>query len=198
MAEVTTLSVSDDITVLGPPKIVEVQVDVGPTGNRGNKVFIGSGSPNGFTSNGVIFGQTLILNDLYINNFSGSSEYSYLYQYTSQPGGNTWIPVLKVNPTLYSGMHLTTYTNGTARIEIPLIDILDTTGVNLVADNFSIQYSLGHENPIASSISLISIGGSNSDQLLIDFVGSELSGGTWSNLDGILTTHIFITVVSSS
>lgn len=198
MAEITTLSISDDITVLGPPKIVEVQVDVGPTGNRGSKVFIGAGHPNTFTNNAQIFGQTLILNDLYINSFSGSSEYAYLYQFTSQPGGNTWIPVLKVNPTMYSGMHLTTYADGVARIQIPLVDILDTTGVNLTAENFSIQYSLGHENPTASSISLVSIGGSNSEELFIDFIGSELSGGTWSNLDGILTTHIFITVVSSS
>jgi hypothetical protein len=56
---------TDDITVLGPPPVVNVQLDIGATGIRGNKVFVGTGSPNSFTSNGTIFNQTLYLNDLY-------------------------------------------------------------------------------------------------------------------------------------
>ena len=99
---------NDDVTVLGPPNTVEVLLDIGPTGTRGSKVFVGSGDPNGETVSGVIFGQTLVLNDLYINTSPGPN-YAYMYQYISQPGGNTWIEILELNPTLYSKAHTTTY-----------------------------------------------------------------------------------------
>ena len=71
---------NDDVTVLGPPNTVEVLVDIGPTGTRGSKVFVGSGNPNNLTSSGSIFGQAIILNDLYIN-ISPGTNYGYMYQY---------------------------------------------------------------------------------------------------------------------
>ena len=37
---------TDSITVVGPPNIVEVLVDIGPTGTRGNRFIVGSGDPN--------------------------------------------------------------------------------------------------------------------------------------------------------
>ena len=53
---------NDDITVLGPPAIVELLVDIGPSGTRGSQVFVGVGDPNS-----IVIGQTPLLNDLYIN-----------------------------------------------------------------------------------------------------------------------------------
>ena len=32
---------NDDITVLGPPPIIEVLVDIGPKGTRGSQFFVG-------------------------------------------------------------------------------------------------------------------------------------------------------------
>ena len=75
---------NDDITVLGPPEIVELLVDVGATGTRGSQIFVGIGDPNV-----VEIGQTPLLNDLYINASPGA-DYGYLYQYVSQPGENLW------------------------------------------------------------------------------------------------------------
>ena len=37
---------TDDITVLGPPAQVNVQLDIGATGNRGSQIFVGTGNPN--------------------------------------------------------------------------------------------------------------------------------------------------------
>ena len=102
----TVLLSNDDITVLGPPSTVELLVDIGPTGTRGSQVFVGNGNPND-----IEIGQTPLLNDLYLNIGSGE-EYSYLYQYVSEPGGNTWIAVLKMTPTLYSNITPLTFTTG--------------------------------------------------------------------------------------
>jgi len=194
---------NDDVTVLGPPEIVEVLVDIGPTGTRGSQVFAGIGDPNV-----IEIGQTPILNDLYINASPGN-EYAYMYQYVSQPGGNTWIPLLSVNPTIYSGNHLVVFASGVGDISIPISDIIDITGTPLSADNFSVQYTIAHDNPIASSMTipaLVDTGGSGptGDNLIINLKAVEHrtdvdSGpyGDWALLNAEVVVHVFISILVS-
>lgn len=181
---------NEDITVLGSPSTVEVLVDIGPTGTRGSQVFAGIGDPND-----IEIGQTPILNDLYINASPGVN-YGYMYQYVSSPGGNTWVQILSVNPTIYSKNHLTTFTSGTAEIIIPISDIITTTGTALTAENFSVQYSIIHDNPIASSMTIPALVGAG-DNLVIDLTAVESTSGVWSSLDAEVTTHIFISIIAS-
>lgn len=185
---------TEDITVLGPPPVVNVQLDIGATGVRGNKVFVGTGSPNSFTSNGIIFNQSLYLNDLYINNAVGE-DYSYMYQYISSLGTNTWVPILKLNPTIYSRTFLQTFTSGTSTLLIPIVDIVESSGTPLTAENFAVQFSIAHSNPTASSISGISIVGTSNDTLSISLKASELDTGTWGNLSETVTVHVLITII---
>lgn len=180
---------TEDITVLGPPPEVKVQLDVGATGTRGSQVFVGTGNPNS-----VVIGQTPILNDLYINNAPGD-EYSYLYQYVSSLGTNTWIPILKVNPTIYSANHLQTFTSGQSTISIPIANIVQVTGTPLTEENFSIKFSIGHSNPVAASISLVAITGASNDTLSITLKAAELDSGTWEDLSSTVTVHTLITVI---
>jgi hypothetical protein len=179
---------NDDVTVLGPPDIVEVLVDIGPTGTRGSQVFAGIGDPNI-----IEIGQIPILNDLYINASPGDN-YAYMYQYVSEPGGNTWIPLLSVNPTIYSENHLVTFTSGTADITIPVSDILELTGTPLSADNFSVQYSIAHDNPIASSMEIPALVGAG-DNLVINLKAVESAAGVWSNLSAEVVVHTFISIL---
>ena len=178
---------TDDIVVFGSPEVVEVLVDIGPSGTRGSQVFVGVGDPNL-----VEIGQTPKLNDLYINTSPGA-DYGYLYQYVSEPGGDTWIQVLKINPTIYSENHLTTYTAGAASIVIPIADIVTVTGTPLTADNFNVQYSIAHDNPVASGMAVPTLVGTN---LTINFTAAEYSGSTWSDFSGEVVTHLFITIVA--
>ena len=185
---------NDDITVLGPPEVVELLVDIGPTGTRGSQTFVGVGDPNI-----VEIGQTPILNDLYINASPGA-DYGYLYQYVSEPGGNTWIEVLELNPTIYSVNHTTTYVNGIAQIVIPISNI--TSATSLTASNFSVQFSIVNDNPIAASMSIPALAGGNTN-LVINFKAVEHrtdvdSGpyGDWAVLEGEVTTHLFITILA--
>lgn len=178
---------NDDITVLGPPETVELLLDIGPSGTRGSQVFVGVGNPN--TEE---IGQTPLLNDLYINTSPGAN-YGYLYQYVAQPGGNTWIEVLELNPTIYSKNVLTTYTAGEASITIPISDIVTSLASPLIAENFNVQYSIVNDNPVASSMSIPALVGDGED-LVINFKAVEYSG-SWSNLSGQVSTHLFITIV---
>jgi hypothetical protein len=184
---------NDDITVLGPPSIVEVLVDIGPAGTRGSQTFVGVGNPNI-----IEIGQTPLLNDLYINASPGA-DYGYLYQFVAQPGGNTWIEILDMNPVLYSETHLTTYNAGIAQISIPIANIATITGTPLTAENFNIQYSLTHSNPLASSMSIPALAGSGTN-LVINFNAVEYDDDSgpaeWIPLDGTVTTHLFISIVA--
>ena len=179
---------NDDVTVLGPPNTVEVLVDIGPTGTRGSQVFVGVGDPNL-----VEIGQTPLLNDLYINTSPGA-DYGYLYQYVSEPGGNTWIEILELNPTIYSQLHTTTYVDGVAQIVIPISNIVTVTGSPLVSSNFVVQYSIAHTNPVASSISVPALV-SPGTNLVINLAAVEYTGSVWQNLDEEVTTHLFISII---
>lgn len=179
---------------LAPPEIVDLLVDVGATGTRGSQVFVGVGDPNV-----IEIGQTPLLNDLYINTSPGA-DYGYLYQYVSEPGANTWIEVLELNPTIYSVNHTTTYVNGIAQIVIPISNI--TSETSLTASNFSVQFSIVNDNPVAASMSIPALAGGNTN-LVINFKAVEhrtdVDSGPyadWAVLEGEVTTHLFITILA--
>ena len=179
---------NDDLTVLAGPSTVELLVDIGPTGTRGSKFFVGVGNPNSVSIS------TKILNDLYINSAPGS-DYGYLYQYVSQPGGDTWVEVLKLNPTIYSKLHTVTFASGTSAyagggsIVIPITDI--STAVGLTAENFNVQYSIQNTKPLASSLLSVQISGTD---LVINLEASEYDG-TWGPFDAEVSVHIFVSVM---
>lgn len=190
---------NDDLTVFGPPEVVELLVDIGPKGDRGSQTYVGSGDPNDYisvnTSGATIFGKQVFLNDLYINTSPGAN-YGYLYQYISQPGGNSWVEVLRINPTIYSKRFLTTYSDGVGQIIIPIANIVTASGTPLTSENFSVQYSIAHTNPVSSSMQVPTLAGSGT-QLVINFSAIEFVSGAWQNLDEGVTTHIFITIVNA-
>jgi hypothetical protein len=183
---------NDDITVLGPPEVVELLVDIGPSGTRGSQVFVGVGDPNS-----IVIGQTPLLNDLYINTSPGG-ELGYMYQYVSEPGGDTWIKVLDLNPSIYSINYEAIFSAGTTSITIPIADIVEVTGSPLTADNFNVQHSITHSNPIASSISIPALTGDGSN-LVVDITAVEYSSESgpaeWLELDGYLTVHLVVSIV---
>lgn len=184
---------TENVVVLGPPDSIDVLIDIGPQGVRGNKFIVGSGEPNPQTSSGVILGQTLILNDMYINTSPGE-DYGYLYQYVSEPGGNTWTKVLSINPTIYSTIELVSFSSGNGSISIPISNIVTVTGSPLTSSNFNVQYQIEGANPIASSIEIPALVGAGTN-LVINFHAAQYSGGSWSALTGSKTIHLFISIV---
>jgi hypothetical protein len=187
---------NDDLTVLGPPDTVEVLVDIGPTGTRGSQVFVGIGDPNI-----VEIGQTPILNDLYINTSPGE-DYSYLYQYVSEPGGDLWVEILKMNPTIYSKNFLTSFSNGQAQIIIPISSIVNVSGTPLTIENFSIQYSIRNDSPVSSSMILPALTGAG-ENLVINLKAAEYTlesgpSADWQALEGTVGVDIFITIVAEN
>ena len=181
---------NDDVTVLGPPPVIEVLVDIGPKGDRGSQFFVGVGDPNI-----VNIGQTPNLNDLYLNT-APSGTLGYIYQYQSSPGGNSWVEVLNIYPTVYSTNYDVTFEAGSAEVVIPISDIVTVTGSPLVAENFSVQYSIAHTNPVASAMQIPPLAGAG-DNLVINLEAIEYVSSAWSALDEPVTVHINITIVEA-
>lgn len=177
---------TDQITVLGSPELIDLIIDIGPRGDRGSQVFVGLGNPNV-----INIGQTPSLNDLYINSSPGSN-YGYMYQYVSQPGGNTWIEILKISPTIYTDVRSVIFSDGSATMSIPVANITTTTGLS--AENFAVRYSIAHTNPIASSMSIPTLTGEG-DTIVINMSAVESASGTWQDLDSEVTVHLFISIV---
>jgi hypothetical protein len=184
---------TEDVVVLGPPETVDVLVDIGPQGTRGSRIIVGSGEPNSLTTNGIIFGQTLILNDVYINTSPGSG-YAYMSQYVSSPGGNTWVEILRISPAIYSSIQSASFTDGFASLTIPITSIVTGISSPLEAFNFNIQYQISTTNPISSSFQVqpISETGTN---LIIIFNAIEYVNDSWSALVGEKDIHLFISIV---
>jgi hypothetical protein len=181
---------NDDITVLGPPPIVEVLVDIGPQGTRGSQFFVGVGDPNI-----VDIGQEPNLNDLYLNTSPGG-ELGYVYQYQASPGGDSWVEVLNIYPSVYSTNYDVTFESGSAEVIIPISDIVTVTGTPLVAENFSVQYSIAHTSPVASAMQIPPLVGSG-DNLIINLEAVEYVSSAWSALDEPVTVHFNITIVEA-
>jgi hypothetical protein len=184
---------NEDITVLGPPELVELLVDIGPTGQRGSKFFVGTGEPNSLTTDGTIFSEEINLYDMYINSAPGTN-YGYLYQYISETGGNTWTQVLRISPILYSKRHSVAFSSGEGSISIPISNIVTVSGTPLTASNFNVQYSIENTAPIASSIEVPALAGAGTN-LVVNLNAIKYTSSTWSNLTGGVTVHLFISVV---
>jgi hypothetical protein len=157
---------TEDVVVLGSPEVVDVLVDIGPQGSRGSKIFVGSGEPNELTLNGVIFGQELILNDMYIDTSPGA-DYGYMFQYISSPGGNSWVEVLRVSPTIYSSIQSAEFSSGFASLTIPIPTLVSGLTVPLEIFNFSIQHQIAGTNPIASSFQVQPFSESGTNLIII-------------------------------
>jgi len=182
---------NDDVTVLGPPAIIELQLDIGAQGTRGSKFFVGAGDPNTQTIDDELGGQALLLNDLYVN-VSPGSEYGYVYQYLAEPGGNIWDEVLRLNPTVFAKNYQVTFSSGNGSITIPIADITDLSAGSLTASNFNIQYSIVHDSPTACVINSVTKSGTN---LVLALEAVEYTGSSWSNLAEQVVVHLFITIV---
>jgi hypothetical protein len=184
---------TDDVVVIGPPESIDLLVDIGPQGVRGSKFIVGSGEPNALTASGILFGNTLILNDMYINTAPGEN-YGYMYQYISQAGVNTWIEVLKVSPAIYSSVETIAFSSGAGTITIPISSIVTVSGSPLTASNFNVQFQIEGANPIASSMEIPALAGAGTS-LVINFDAVQYSSGSWSNLTGSKKVHLFISIV---
>lgn len=172
MTHIDVLLENDTLVVLGPPSIVNLQLDTGATGVRGSLTYVGSGLPSALTIPNY---SSILPGDLYINTQPGQN-YSWLYQYQVMPGGNAWQPILSTTPVLYKAIYTQTFTAGDTTITIPLSTITSSVAT-YTADNFHVNFDIEDTVPVAAAIKTKTYSAST---LTLVLTAARWSGGTWS------------------
>jgi hypothetical protein len=185
---------TDDMTVLGGPASISVDLDFGPDGTRGSFWYTNSaGKPTSLLpiENPNIF-------DMCINTKPGDSEYQYIYQYQNVSGTKTWKKLVRLIPISYSVNIPATFALGESLVNIPVLSIVPPTMIGSVASSsFNVQYSIaGNDEPLATSVSVLPL--ESVDTVLslpLLFKSVEFNGTGWVDLAKTVTIHLFITVV---
>lgn len=190
---VNVLLATDDLTVLGGPAEVSVDLDFGPQGDRGSIMFVGNRKPSLFN-----FPETPRIYDTYINLLPSDSEYLFMYQYVAGAGGAPyWDKLFKLIPNTYSENLARTFVNGSIQINIPVAAMVpvDQLG-NYTAADFNIQCNVLNVNPVSLGVTVGDIEFfDNLISLPITINAIEYSEGEWSALAGQKMVHLSITVV---
>jgi len=164
-----------ELSVYGPVDEITVSVDIGQTGTRGSKQFVGTGAPSGST-----VPETPLANDLYLDVSN-----SYLYQYID----STWTQVGKFAPLAYSVNETVTFISGSADFTY---DINDMFGITETTGSFVVHHNIiGTTNVIASVITQPALTATDLD---FTIKAKSLSGTTWSNLSGDYNVMISISI----
>lgn len=184
---------TEDLAVFGGPAKIAIDLDFGPTGERGSKFFVNDGHPNS-----VEFITTPLVYDMYINLDPTGGDYRSLYQYQVVSGVKTWVKLTNLIPNTYSQNISTSFVSGETTINVPLISIVpeDLAG-SIESSSFNVQHSIvNNPNPVASSMSINGIIDDAGIQVLsLTLKSVELSSGTWEDLSGQKTVHLSISVV---
>lgn len=186
---------TEDITILGGPDSISVDLDIGPDGERGSKIFTCVGDPNLVSIGG---NQTFKVFDLCINVNPSDADYQFLYQRINDSGVETWEKIFKMTTNQYSENEPRTFVNGDTEIIVNLIDIVPEdmlTSVN--ASDFAVIHNIvGSQTPIASSVLIGDIVTNGSSRgLPITVRGVTFESGSWADLSGNLIVHLFISMV---
>jgi len=192
MAEV--LLSSDDLTVLGGPAEISLDVDFGPQGERGSLIFYGSQKPDAFS-----FPTDLKVYDIYINVDPTDDEYQFVYQYLPEVGGAlNWAKVLRLSPTIYSYNQTVAFdSSGTSLdpIEILLSNFVSEDLIGTYSsDDFNVQVNILNENPVSIGTTVLDITPGSIQALPISIKAIEYSSGSWQPLTGSQTVHILVTL----
>lgn len=173
---IDTIISNDELVVIGPPASVSVSVDIGPQGERGSEFYYGVGTPDQNTEILV----TAKINDLYINTLLGGN-YGVVYKLTAEPGGSSWIPMLKFQPIAHSVKKIVNFTSGTGSVSIPLADFYFNAPENLSPNTILVQATAELNDPAFVSVSNKTIGLVNGTKTFIaELKGAQFSSGSVS------------------
>ena len=110
---------SDSVTVLGGPSKLDVDLNIGASGERGSLFFTGLGNPNTLNLN-LNFPVAPKIFDIFIDVDSGSASYLEAYQFLNEDGENNWSPVFRLDQKTYSLNKVVDFQNGEVSFNINL------------------------------------------------------------------------------
>jgi hypothetical protein len=195
---------SDNVTVLGGPSKLDVDLNIGASGTRGSLFFVGTENPNNLNPL-QDFPVVPIIFDIFINSNAESEDYLQAYQYVTQDGIRTWIAIFKLTQDVYSVNLPLEFEDGEASVDINLSELglktIPFFGTNNSFAYFNVQATMNNINledlnieqsPIAFSTQVKDAYFDNSGSfdpselplfLPITFKAAEFIGSSWALID---------------
>jgi hypothetical protein len=193
---------TDQLTVLGGPSSINVEVDMGATGPRGSYTYIGYGHPNTTTS---LDDKDIQVYDLYIDVDPSSDSYKTMFHYIDLVSG--WQSVVRLSPNTYNfnkviGSSTSSaplkWVDGSATISLAMVSIVPPEIANNTSiDKFNIQYSINNsdtDSVISSTFSVGELTGTPTS-LPITIKAIEYVDSSWRPIDSTVIVNLFINVV---
>jgi hypothetical protein len=199
---------TEDLTVFGGPETVSLDLDFGPTGDRGNFIIGLQGDPRDATVASTTLANALsALNislsplDIVIDYLAGSPTYKTMFQYVRGSGNSfEWQPLLSLKNNFYSGTQTVVAADGKLTLSpINITYFYDLASGPITASNINVQYSIASSpdgGPVASSMVINEfITSSGVLAVPIEINGVEYIDGSWGPITGTKVVHLFISVV---
>lgn len=192
---------NDDLTVFGGPETISLDLDLGPTGDRGSLIIGVQGDPRqAIVANSI--SQDVQALDIAIDYSPSSETYKTVFQNVFTPSGTPqWTPLVSLKSNFYSETKgPLTPVNGKITIApINLVDIYDISDGTVSSSRFSVQYSISSSEsagPLATNLIIKELDTSQGFIALpIEIEGIEYLEGSWVPMAGPKHVHLFITVV---
>jgi hypothetical protein len=188
---------TDDVKVIGGTANVNVEVDFGPQGDRGNLFLVGYGDPNAINHSTEV--QAL---DIYINIDTTDEKYLMIYQLQNVNDTTQWEEVSKLTTDKYSTTRDVAFLNGVSvdSEDFKVSNIIPASLFSTISESrFNIQCTFSNPTkPVANSIVVkpITTEPVSGDIVLpVSINAAEFSGSSWSALNGTHKVHFLITVV---
>ena len=187
---------NDDLTVLGGPSKVNVDISIGATGRRGTFVFAGVQNPR--FQDPILF-EDPIVGDLYILINPADDEYLTMFQYLNVENQTIWTPVISLSLQFYNTGRTVFFNNGVGEIQvnifalgfgrnIPLPPLLNSRLI------FSVQATPVTDRPVALSVDVQDLKSISTDSLageedLITYLpikvhAAEFENESWQSVNG--------------
>jgi hypothetical protein len=192
---------NEDLTIFGGPETVSLDLDFGPTGDRGSLIIGVQGDPRNSSVSSSITQDEQVM-DIAIDYSPSSSTYKTVFQYVATPSGTPqWTPLVSLKTNFYSETK-GPLTPVFGKITIPPINVTDIYDIEegtVSSSRFNIQYSISSSatsGPLATNLivkELITTQGFLA--LPLEIQGVEYLNGNWAAMSGEKMVHLFITVV---
>jgi hypothetical protein len=192
---------TEDLTVFGGPVSLNVDVDFGPPGPRGSRIYGVAADPRIATTEKPADIQNF---DIAMVITPDEPDFLTVYQKTGT-SSEEWIQFASLVPNVFSTKVKVTFTDGIAVGPIPVSDLFTLDPDQYTTDNFMVNVTIENENPllnfpVATGISLTmqdNFPAQGKKTMFITVSAAELNPSTgWGPVSGERIGHIFITSVS--
>jgi hypothetical protein len=192
---------NDDLTVFGGPETINLDLDFGPTGDRGSIIIGVQGDPRQASVNNLI-SQDIQALDIAIDYSPSSETYKTVFQNVIQPSGTPqWVELLSLKSNFYSETKGPLTPVG-GKIEIAPVNLSGIYNIvegDINSSRFTVQYSISSSEtsgPLATNLVIKELNTSQGFIALpLEIEGVEYLDGAWVPMTGPKYVHLFITVV---